>query len=88
MAKQPMPPSRGGAGLSLLIVLSDSLVVVLAETGSWPMAVLLLGLVAVLAGVAELCVLVYRHSRAGDGILRSPGRTARAAVKLIVCLVP
>lgn len=89
MAKQPMPRSLGGAGLSLLIAMSGSLVVLLAEAGSWPMAVLLLGLAAVLAGVAGLCVFVYWHSRSTvDGVLRSLGRTACAAVRLIVDLVP
>lgn len=89
MAKQPMPRSLGWAGLSLLIAMSGSLVVLLAEAGSWPMAVLLLGLAAVLAGVAGLCVFVYRHSRStGDSVLRSLGRTAWAAVRLIADLVP
>ncbi len=89
MAKQPTPRSLDGAGLSLLIALSGSLVVLLAEVGSWPVVVLLLGLAAVLAGVAGLCVFAYRHSRStGDGVLRSLGRTAYAAVRLIVDLVP
>ena len=50
MAKQPIPRSLGVAGLSLLITLSGGLVVLLAEIGSWPVAVLLIGLAAVLAG--------------------------------------
>lgn len=87
MAKQPR--SLGAAGLSLLIALSGGLVVLLAEIGSWPVAVLLLGLAAVLAGVTGLCVLVYRHSRStGDGVLRSLGRTASGAVRLIADLLP
>jgi hypothetical protein len=89
MATQPMPRSLGRAVLSLLIALFGSVVVLLAEVGSWPVVLLLLGLAAVLAGVAGLCVFVYRHSRStGDGVLRSLGRTAGAAVRLIADLVP
>ena len=52
------------------------------------MAVLVLGLAAVLGGVAGLCIFVYRHSRStGDGVLRSLGRTGWAAVRLLVDLV-
>lgn len=89
MAKQPTPRSLGGAGLSLLIALSGGVIVLLTEVGSWPVVVLLLGLAAVLTGVGGLCVFVYRHSRStGDGVLRSLGRTAIAAVRLIADLVP
>jgi hypothetical protein len=89
MAKQQMPTSLGGAGLSLLIALSGGLVVLLTEVGSWPAVVLLLGLAAVLTGVVGLCVYVYRHSRStGAGVLRSLGHAVSAAVRLIADLVP
>jgi hypothetical protein len=89
MAKQPTPRSVGGASLFLLIAMAGGLVTLFAEVGSWPVAALLLGLAAVLAGVAGLCAFAYRHSRGtGDGILKALGRTAWAAVRLIVDLVP
>ena len=89
VAKQPMSRSLSASGLSLLIAMSGSLVVLLAEAGSWPVAALVLGLATVLAGLAGLCVFGYQHSRStGDGVLRSLGRTAWAAVRLLVDLVP
>ena len=89
MAKQPMSRSLGGAGLSLLVAMAGSLVVLLAEVGSWPLAAVLLGVTAVLAGVAGLCIFGYRHSRStGDGVLSSLGRTAWAAVRVLFDLLP
>ncbi len=89
VTKQPMSRSLSASGLSLLVAMSGSLVVVLAEAESWPTAALVLGLAAVLAGVAGVCVFVYRHSRStGGGALRSLGRTAWAAVRLLVDLLP
>lgn len=89
VAKRPMSGSLDALGLSLLVAMSGSLVVLLAEAGSWPMAALVLGLAAVLAGVAGLCVFVYRHNRStGGGVLRSLGRTAWAAVRLLADLDP
>ncbi len=89
MAKQPISRSLGGAGLSLLVAVVGSLVALLAEAGSWPAAALLLGLTAVLAGVAGLCVFGYRHRRStGDGVLKSLGRTAWAAVRVLFDLLP
>ncbi len=89
MAKQPISRSPGGTGLSLLVAVAGGLVALLAEAGSWPVAMLLLGLTAVLAGVAGLCVFGYRHSRStGDGILKSLGRTSWAAVMMLFDLLP
>lgn len=89
MAKQQMSRSLGGAGLSLLVAMAGSLLVLLAEAGSWPLAAVLLGVTAVLAGVAGLCVFGYRHSRStGDSFLGSLRRTAWAAVKLLFDLLP
>ncbi len=89
VVKQPMSRSLSASGLSLLIATSGGLVMLLAEAGSWPAATLALGLAAVLAGVAGLCVFVYRHRRStGDGVLRSLSRTAWAAVRLLADLIP
>lgn len=89
MAEQAIPRSLRAAGLFLLVALLGGLVLVVTEVGSWPVSVLILGLAAVLAGIAGLCFCVYRYSRsAGVGALRSLGRTVRVAVRLIVDLVP
>jgi hypothetical protein len=89
VAKQPISRSLSASGLSLLIAMAGGLVALLAEAGPWPAAALVLGLVAVLAGVAGLFVFVYRHSRStGDGVLSSLSRTTWAAVRLLADLVP
>jgi hypothetical protein len=86
MVRQPRAQPQGLAALFLIVVAIGVAAAAGGEFASvWTLAVL--GAAVFFVGVAGLCVFVYQASRrAGEGLVRSFGRTVLLAIKLILDL--